>query len=42
MFSYSGKPTDIVITTAHIPKTSSHQLDGKLHEIWSVDSQQNH
>jgi len=39
MFSHSGKPTGIVITTAHYLKL---QLDGKLHEMWSVDSQQNH
>jgi len=32
MFSHSGKPTGIVIT----------KLGGKLHEIWLVDSQQNH
>ena len=30
MFSHSGKPTGIGITTAHYLK---HQLDGKLHEI---------
>ena len=37
---HSGKQTGIVVTTAHYLK---HILvDRKLHEIWSVYSQQNH
>jgi len=38
MFSHSGKPKGIVITTVHL----NIQLDGKLREIWPVDYQQNH